>query len=75
MISEKLQETNSKKRHFFNKLTSQELEVQTFSWLSTVLPCEIPPIINELRVEIKTNNLGKMQYFPLFDRINIVLDQ
>ena len=66
---------NPKKRHFFNKLTSQELDVQIFSWLSTVLPYEIPLTINELRVQVKTNNLGKMQYFPLFDRINIVLDQ
>ena len=31
--------------------------------------------INELRVELETDTLGKMQYFPLFDRIDIVLDQ
>ena len=31
--------------------------------------------INKLRVEVTTNTLGKMQYFPLFDHIVIVLDQ
>ena len=35
----------------------------------------MPPTINDLRVEVTTNNLGKIQYFPLFDRIDIVLDQ
>ena len=32
----------------------------------------MPPTFNQLRVEVTTNNLGKMQYFPIFD---IVLDQ
>ena len=31
--------------------------------------------MNKLRVEVTTNNLGKMQNFSLFDRIDIVLDQ
>ena len=35
----------------------------------------MPPTINQLRVEVTTNNLGKMQYFLLFDCIDIVLDQ
>ena len=35
----------------------------------------MPPTINELRVEITRNNLGKMQQIPFFDRIDIVLDQ
>ena len=35
----------------------------------------MPPTINQLRVKVTTNNLGKMQYFPLFDCIDIVLDQ
>ena len=35
----------------------------------------MPPTINDLRVEITANDLGKMQYFLLFDRIDIVLDQ
>ena len=35
----------------------------------------MPPKINELRVEVATNNLVKMQYSPPFDRIDIVLDQ
>ena len=30
--------------------------------------------INEQRVDFTTNNLCKMQYFSLFDRIDIVLD-
>ena len=33
------------------------------------------PTINELRVEVTKNTLGEMQYFPLFDHIDIVLDQ
>ena len=33
------------------------------------------PTINKLRIEVTANNLGKMQHVPLFDRINIVLDQ
>ena len=33
------------------------------------------PTINELRVEVTTNNLGKIQYFSLFDCTDIVLDQ
>ena len=33
------------------------------------------PTINELNIEVTTNNLSKMQYFHLFDRIDIVLDQ
>ena len=33
------------------------------------------PAINELRIEVTANNLGKMQPFPLFYWINIVLDQ
>ena len=35
----------------------------------------MPPTISNLRVEVIANNLGKMQYFPFFDRIDIVLDQ
>ena len=35
----------------------------------------MPTTINELRVEVTKNTLGKMQYFPLFDHIDIVLDQ
>ena len=35
----------------------------------------MPPTINELRVEVTTNAFCKMQYFPLFDSIDIVLDQ
>ena len=31
--------------------------------------------VQELRVEVTANILGKMQYFPFFDRIDIVLDQ
>ena len=34
----------------------------------------MPPTINELRIEVTTNTLGKMQYFPFFGRIGIVLD-
>ena len=34
----------------------------------------MPPTINELRVEVTTNTLGKMQCFLLFHRIDIVLD-
>ena len=35
----------------------------------------MPPTINDLRVEVTVNNLGKMQYFPIFDSIDIVFDQ
>ena len=35
----------------------------------------MPPTIDELRVEVTTNNLRKMQQIPLFDCIDIVLDQ
>ena len=35
----------------------------------------MPPTINELTVEVTTNTFGKMQYYPPFDRIGIVLDQ
>ena len=35
----------------------------------------MPPTINDLRVEVTVSSLGKMQYFPLFDRIDIFLDQ
>ena len=35
----------------------------------------MPPTINELRVKVTANTLGKMQYFPYFDCIDIVLDQ
>ena len=35
----------------------------------------MPPTINEQRVEVITNNYGKMQYIPFFDCIDIVLDQ
>ena len=35
----------------------------------------MPPTINDLRVEVTVNNLGKMQYFPIFDCIDIVFDQ
>ena len=31
----------------------------------------MPPTINELRVEVKTNTSGKIKYFPLFDPIDI----
>ena len=31
--------------------------------------------MNQLRVEVTTNNLGKMQCFLLFDCTDIVLDQ
>ena len=68
----------AKKRGFFKRLTCQELVVhrfQIFSWLSTFLPYEVPPRINELRVEVTTNSLAKMQYISLFDWIDIVLDQ
>ena len=41
--------------------------------LSFLIRC--PPTINELRVEVRTNNLGKIQYFSPFDRTVIVLDQ
>ena len=34
----------------------------------------MPTNINEQRVDFTTNNLCKMQYFSLFDRIDIVLD-
>ena len=34
----------------------------------------MPPTIYKLRIEVPTNNLGKIQYIPLFDRIDIVLD-
>ena len=63
---------------FFKKLTSRELHVhklQISSWLSTFFGYKMPPTINQLRVKVTTNNLGKMQYFPLFDCIDIVLDQ
>ena len=33
------------------------------------------PAINDLRREVTANNLGKMQYFPIFDGMGIVLDQ
>ena len=33
------------------------------------------PTMNKLRVEVTANSLGKMQYFPLYDRIDIALDQ
>ena len=32
----------------------------------------MPPTINELTVEVTKNAFGKMQYFFLFDRIDIV---
>ena len=35
----------------------------------------MPLTINDMRVEVTVNNLGKMQYFSFFDRISIVLDQ
>ena len=35
----------------------------------------MPPTINDLRVEVTANNLGKMQHFSIFDRNDIVLDQ
>ena len=35
----------------------------------------MPATINELRVEVTANTLGKMQYFPYFECIDIVLDQ
>ena len=38
----------------------------------TLLPHKMPPTINELTVEVTKNAFGKMQYFFLFDRIDIV---
>ena len=35
----------------------------------------MPRTINELRVQVQTNNFGKMQYFHVFDGTDIVLDQ
>ena len=35
----------------------------------------MPLTINKLRVEVTTNTLDKMEYLPLFDRIDIILDQ
>ena len=74
----KINQTPIKQCDFFKKLTSQELGIQKlpiFFWSSTFLPYKMPSTINELRVEVTTNALGKMQYFALYDRIDMVLDQ
>ena len=71
-------QTTTKKHEFFKKLTSQELAIhklQVFSWLSTFVPYKMSPAINDLRREVTANNLGKMQYFPIFDGMGIVSDQ
>ena len=33
------------------------------------------PTTSELKVDVTTNTLGKVQYFPLYDCIDIVLGQ
>ena len=46
-----------------------------FSWSSTFLLYEIAPTINEVRVQVTTNYVGKKHYSSLFDCIDIVLDK